>query len=212
MKNMLSHRVFLAAGLFVASGLAALAQVQPEGRKQATAIFAGGCFWCVEADFDKVPGVLTTTSGYIGGTVPNPTYEQVSDGDTGHTEAVRVIYDPTKVSYEELLRAFWRNVDPLTANAQFCDTGSQYRSAVFFLDDQQKQLAEASKAAVAERFKPQPVATEIIPAAEFYPAEDYHQDYYKQNELKYTFYRWNCGRDARLKEVWGAEASGSKKG
>jgi peptide-methionine (S)-S-oxide reductase len=201
-------RRLLGFGFFACTALATL--VSAQAQKQATAIFGGGCFWCVEADFDKVPGVLSTTSGYIGGNVPNPTYEQVSAGDTGHAEVVRVVYDPARVSYEDLLQFYWRNVDPLTANAQFCDTGPQYRSAIFYLDDQQRQLAEASKEAVAKRFQPQRIATEIIPASEFYPAEDYHQDYYRKNELKYKFYRWNCGRDARLAEVWGEETGGTK--
>jgi len=199
----------LGLGLFIASVLPGAAQGPSEPR-QATAIFGGGCFWCVEADFDKVSGVLSTTSGYIGGSVPNPTYEQVSAGGTGHAEVVRVVYDSSKVSYRDLLAFFWRNIDPLTANAQFCDRGSQYRSAVFYLDDEQKRLADASKAEMAQRFKPRPVVTEIAPAMEFYPAEDYHQDYYRKNELKYKFYRWSCGRDARLEEVWGAGAGGLK--
>ena len=201
--------LLLGFGLFIASVLPGAAQGPSEPR-QATAIFGGGCFWCVEADFDKVPGVLSTTSGYIGGSVPNPTYEQVSAGGTGHAEVVRVVYDPSKVSYQDLLAFFWRNIDPLTANAQFCDRGSQYRSAIFYLDDEQKRLAEASKAEIVQRFKPRPVVTEIAPAMEFYPAEDYHQDYYRKNELKYKFYRWSCGRDARLEEVWGADARGLK--
>jgi peptide-methionine (S)-S-oxide reductase len=203
-------RRFLAFGFLTCSVLAPL--IPAQAQNQATAIFGGGCFWCVEADFDKVSGVLSTTSGYIGGNVPNPTYEQVSAGDTGHAEVVRVVYDPAQVSYKDLLQFYWRNVDPITANAQFCDTGPQYRSAIFYLDDQQRQLAEASKEAVAKRFQPQSIATEIIPASEFYPAEDYHQDYYRKNELKYKFYRWNCGRDARLKEVWGEDAGGTKGG
>jgi peptide-methionine (S)-S-oxide reductase len=201
-------RRLLGFGFFACTALATL--VSAQAQKQATAIFGGGCFWCVEADFDKVPGVLSTTSGYIGGNVPNPTYEQVSAGDTGHAEVVRVVYDPARVSYEDLLQFYWRNVDPLTANAQFCDTGPQYRSAIFYLDDRQRQIAEASKKAVAKRFQPQRVATETAQASEFYPAEEYHQDYYRKNELKYKFYRWNCGRDARLAEVWGEEAGGTK--
>jgi peptide-methionine (S)-S-oxide reductase len=201
--------LLLGLGLLMTSMVPGSAQAQSEPQ-QATAIFGGGCFWCVEADFDKVPGVLSTTSGYIGGNVPNPTYQQVSAGGTGHAEVVRVVYDPSKVSYRDLLAFFWRNIDPLTVNAQFCDRGSQYRSAVFYLDDEQKRLAEASKAEMAQHFKPRPIVTEIAPATEFYPAEDYHQDYYQKNELKYKFYRWSCGRDARLEEVWGAEAGGRK--
>jgi peptide-methionine (S)-S-oxide reductase len=201
--------LLLGLGLLMASMLPGAAQ-GPSVPQQATAIFGGGCFWCVEADFDKVPGVLSTTSGYIGGSVPNPTYQQVSAGGTGHAEVVRIVYDPSKVSYRDLLAFFWRNVDPLTANAQFCDKGSQYRSAIFYLDDEQKRLADISKAEMAQRFKPRPVVTETAPATEFYPAEDYHQDYYRKNELKYKFYRWSCGRDARLEELWGAEARGLK--
>jgi peptide-methionine (S)-S-oxide reductase len=201
--------LLLGLGLLMTSVLPGAAQ-RPSEQTQATAIFGGGCFWCVEADFDKVPGVLSTTSGYIGGSVPNPTYQQVSAGGTGHAEVVRIVYDPSKVSYRDLLAFFWRNVDPLTANAQFCDKGSQYRSAIFYLDDEQKRLADISKAEMAQRFKPRPVVTEIASAMEFYPAEDYHQDYYRKNELKYKFYRWSCGRDARLEELWGAEARGLK--
>ena len=202
--------LLLGLGLLMASMFPGAARGPSGPQKQATAIFGGGCFWCVEADFDKVPGVLSTTSGYIGGSVPNPTYQQVSAGGTGHAEVVRIVYDPSKVSYRDLLAFFWRNVDPLTANAQFCDTGSQYRSAIFYLDDEQKRLADISKAEMAQRFKPRPVVTEIASAMEFYPAEDYHQDYYRKNELKYKFYRWSCGRDARLEELWGAEARGLK--
>ena len=202
--------LLLGLGLLMASVLPGAAQGPSEPQKQVTAIFGGGCFWCVEADFDKVPGVLSTTSGYIGGSVPNPTYQQVSAGGTGHSEVVRVVYDPSKVSYRDLLAFFWRNIDLLTANAQFCDKGSQYRSAIFYLDDEQKRLADISKAEMAQRFKPRPVVTEIASAMEFYPAEDYHQDYYRKNELKYKFYRWSCGRDGRLEELWGAEARGLK--
>ena len=179
----------------------------PAPAGSAVAIFAGGCFWCVESDFDKVPGVLSTTSGYTGGTVANPTYEDVSSGGTGHAEVVKVVYDPQMVTYEKLLYIFWRNVDPLTKEAQFCDYGTQYRSAIFYLDEKQKQLAEASKAALQPRFK-RPIVTEIVKAGPFYAAEDYHQDYYKKNPVRYKFYRYNCGRDARLDDVWGKEARG----
>jgi peptide-methionine (S)-S-oxide reductase len=170
------------------------------------ATFAGGCFWCTEADFDKVPGVISTTSGYIGGTVPNPTYKQVSSGKTGHIEAVQVRFDPAKTSFAKLLAAFWPTIDPLTANRQFCDRGAQYRSAIFYHDEEQKRQAEASKAALqaSTRFS-QPIVTDILPATEFYPAEDYHQDYYKKNPIRYSYYRSNCGRDARLAEVWGSK-------
>ncbi len=170
------------------------------------ATFAGGCFWCTEADFDKVPGVISTTSGYIGGTVPNPTYKQVSSGKTGHIEAVQVRFDPAKTSFAKLLAAFWPTIDPLTANRQFCDSGAQYRSAIFYHNAEQKQQAEESKAKLqaSGRFS-QPIVTDILPATEFYPAEDYHQDYYKKNPVRYSYYRSNCGRDARLAEVWGSK-------
>jgi peptide-methionine (S)-S-oxide reductase len=171
----------------------------------AKATFAGGCFWCMEHPFDVLDGVISTTSGYTGGKVVNPTYEQVSSGRTGHAEAVQVVYDPKKVSYEKLLDVFWHNIDPTVKDQQFCDAGSQYRSAIFYHDDEQKRLAEASKAAL-EKNKPfkGPIYTEITRATEFYPAEDYHQDYYLKNSLRYKFYRNGCGRDARLKQLWGA--------
>jgi peptide-methionine (S)-S-oxide reductase len=146
--------------------------------------------------------VISTISGYIGGTKKNPTYEEVSAGTTGHTEAVEITYDPTKISYEKMLDVFWRNIDPLTANAQFCDSGSQYRSAIFYHDEAQKKLAEASKKRLQSRFK-QPIVTEIARATEFYSAEDYHQDYYKKNPVRYKIYRYGCGRDRRLQELWG---------
>lgn len=170
----------------------------------ATAIFAGGCFWCLESDFDKVPGVLSTTSGYTGGSLANPTYEQVSAGGTGHIESVLVRFDPAQTSYAKLLEVFWPNIDPLTATGQFCDIGSQYRSAIFYRSPEQQRLAEASKAALqaSGRFA-KPVVTEILPAATFYPAEEYHQNYYRKNPLRYHFYRTRCGRDARLEELWG---------
>lgn len=174
--------------------------------QSATAIFAAGCFWCTESDFDKVEGVISTTSGYTGGMQTNPTYKQVSAGSTGHTEAVKIVYDPKKVSYAQLLDHFWHNVDPFAKDRQFCDTGAQYRSGIFYQTEEEKKLAEASKQAVAEKFG-KPVETEITKATAFYPAEDYHQDFYKKNELKYKFYRWNCGRDQRLEELWGKKSS-----
>lgn len=169
-----------------------------------TAIFAGGCFWCVEADFDKVPGVVNTVSGYIGGEKKNPTYEEVSEGGTGHAEAVQITYDKTKVSYEKLLDVFWHSVDPTTPDRQFCDKGNQYRTAIFYTNEEQRKLAEVSKEAL-QRSKPfaEPVVTEITRAGEFYPAEQYHQDYYKKNPIRYKFYRYTCGRDQRLEELWG---------
>jgi peptide-methionine (S)-S-oxide reductase len=170
--------------------------------KTARATFAGGCFWCMEPPFDKLDGVLSTTSGYTGGKKKNPTYEEVSSGTTGHAESVQVIYDPAKISYTKLLDTFWHNIDPLTANAQFCDAGSQYRTAIFYYDETQKRQAEDSKNMIQKLFK-QPIVTEIVAAGEFYPAEDYHQDYYKKNPLHYKFYRYSCGRDQRLQELWG---------
>ena len=170
----------------------------------ARAIFAGGCFWCVEADFDKVPGVISTTSGYIGGTVPNPTYQQVAAKATGHAEAVEIVYDPAKVSYAQLLEHFWRTIDPTTKDRQFCDSGTPYRTAIFALDAAQLKAAQASLTAV-EKSKPfpEPIVTQIALAGPFYVAEDYHQDYYKKNPVRYKYYRTGCGRDDRLKQLWG---------
>ena len=172
--------------------------------RTAVAVFAGGCFWCMEPPYDKLPGVISTISGYTGGKVANPTYEQVSAGGTGHAEAVQVRYDPTRISYATLLDVFWRNIDPVAVDRQFCDVGSQYRSAIFPVTPEQRRLAEASKRKLESsgRFD-RPIATRIEPAATFYPAEDYHQDYYKKNPVRYKFYRWNCGRDQRLQELWG---------
>lgn len=204
-------RRFLGLLSGVALALAGAAAAQDQGGapgRQETAIFAGGCFWCVEADFDKVKGVIATTSGYIGGTTKNPTYHQVSSGTTGHAEAVKIVYDPAQVGYDRLLYVFWRNIDPLAKDRQFCDSGSQYRSAIFVLNAEQRRAAEASKAEVAKRFAPKKIQTEIVDAGPFYPAEDYHQDYYEKNSARYKFYRWNCGRDQRLQELWGSEAGG----
>ena len=170
----------------------------------AVAVFAGGCFWCTESDFDKVDGVLSTTSGYIGGSLKNPSYEAVSAGQSGHFEAVQVRFDSSKISYTKLLEAYWPTIDPLNADGQFCDNGPQYRSAIFYNSQQQKQMAEASKAALAASGRlPAPIATQILPAGTFYPAEDYHQDYHSKNPLRYTYYRHGCGRDARLETLWG---------
>ena len=170
--------------------------------QRAVAVVAGGCFWCTEADFDKLPGVLATTSGYIGGRVSNPTYQQVSAGNTGHIEAVRIVYDPRRVSYGRLIEHLFRTVDPLDAGGQFCDRGYQYRSAIFVADAEQRNVAEAAKARAAATLG-KAVETLILPSARFYPAEGYHQDYYKKNPVRYKFYRWNCGRDRRLAQVWG---------
>ncbi|MBN8494222.1 MAG: peptide-methionine (S)-S-oxide reductase MsrA [Burkholderiales bacterium] len=187
--------------------LGAAAGAWAQSAKTETAIFAGGCFWCVEADFDKVPGVISTTSGYIGGKVPNPTYQQVSAKTTGHAEAVEIVYDPSKVSYAQLLEHFWRTIDPTTKDRQFCDSGTPYRTAIFALDGTQLKAAQASLAAL-EKSKPfpEPIVTQIALAGPFYAAEDYHQDYYKKNPVRYQYYRTSCGRDARLKQLWGAKA------
>jgi peptide-methionine (S)-S-oxide reductase len=195
----------LAAGI----GAGAMAQPQPDGGPNkapgtAVAIFAGGCFWCVEADFDKVPGVLRTISGYTGGKAENPTYNQVVSGSTGHTEAVEITFDPSKVSYQKLLDVFWRNHDPLAKDRQFCDTGNQYRAAIFFHGEEQQKLAEETRKAVRAKFAPRVVHTEVAKAEKFYPAEDYHQDYYQKNPLRYKFYRGGCGRDAALEKLWGS--------
>jgi peptide-methionine (S)-S-oxide reductase len=167
------------------------------------AYFAGGCFWCMEEAFEKVEGVLSATSGYMGGRVANPSYEEVSAGRTGHAESVEVVYDPSKVSYQKLLDAFWHNVDPVTPNAQFCDHGSQYRSAIFFQTDEEKRASETSKQALeqSKRFT-EPIVTQIVAASQFYPAEEYHQDFYKKNPIRYKIYKYNCGRAQRLEELW----------
>jgi peptide-methionine (S)-S-oxide reductase len=168
----------------------------------AKATFAGGCFWCMENPFDDLPGVQSTTSGYTGGTTVNPTYNQVSSGRTGHAEAVEVVFDPEKVSYEKLVEVFWHNVDPVDGGGQFCDRGNQYRSAIFYQDEAQRAIAEKSKQAIGQSLK-QPIQTQVVKAGAFYPAEAYHQNFYKTNTLKYKFYRFRCGRDQRLAEVWG---------
>jgi len=182
----------------------------PPGPGQAVAIFAGGCFWCMEPPYDKLEGVLATTSGYSGGKLERPTYEQVTSRDTGHYEAIRVLYDPARVSYQKLLDVFWRNVDPVDGGGQFCDRGESYRTAIFALDAGQRAAAEASKAALAAsgRLK-KPIVTPILEAAPFWPAEDYHQDYYKKNPVRYRYYRSRCGRDSRLETLWGKEAGGA---
>lgn len=200
------HRLLLSlAFVLAAMGLAA-AQTAAPG--QAVAIFASGCFWCTEADFDKVPGVISTTSGYTGGKTANPTYGQISGGGTGHAEAVEVVYDPARVSYQKLLDFYWRHVDPTVKDRQFCDVGSQYRSAIFVRNDEERKLAEASKKQV-EAMLNKPIYTQIATAGPFYKAEDYHQDFYKKNPTKYKFYRWNCGRDQRLEQIWGADKGDS---
>ena len=169
----------------------------------AIAIFAGGCFWCIEADFEKLPGVIEAESGYIGGSLPNPTYEQVSGGGTGHAEVARVYYDPKKVTYDQLLHYFWRHVDPTVKDRQFCDVGNQYRTAIFYENDKEKAAALASKTALEKSGKFAKIHTEIAQAGTFYRAEEYHQDYYKKNPIRYKFYRITCRRDSRIAEVWG---------
>ena len=173
--------------------------------ERATATFAGGCFWCMEGPFERVDGVLSATSGYSGGHPKNPTYEEVSSGATGHAESVQVVYEPARVSYDRLLEVFWHNIDPLARNAQFCDHGTQYRSAIFYSGEAQRAAAEASRARVQALpgLRDRKIETQIVPLSAFYPAEEYHQDYYKKNPIRYKFYRRGCGRDARLAELWG---------
>ncbi len=191
----------LASGLFsmVIMALCMNGEVMA-GNLEKKATFAGGCFWCMDAEFSGVKGVSKVVSGYTGGTLVNPTYEQVSSGTTGHVEAIEVTYDPAQVSYQQLLDIFWDNVDPFDEYGQFCDKGSQYRAGIFYHDEEQKRLAEASKEKVTTKFK-QSVATVIHPASVFYPAEDYHQDYYIKNKVRYKMYRYGCGRDERLEEL-----------
>ncbi|MBD3646198.1 MAG: peptide-methionine (S)-S-oxide reductase MsrA [Pseudomonadales bacterium] len=192
----------LLLGLLFLSTAALGAEEDGDVHETAEAIFAGGCFWCMEPPFDELPGVVSTTSGYIGGHKENPSYREVSAGDTGHAEAVKVVYDPDRVTYRKLLEVFWHNIDPLAIDRQFCDIGAQYRSAIFYLNEEQKALALASRTEIAHRFD-DPVATGIEAAGVFYPAEKYHQDYYRKNPIRYKFYRYNCGRDARLEALWG---------
>jgi peptide-methionine (S)-S-oxide reductase len=201
------RRALIGLALAFAACSAGAADEAPKSAsgESAAAVFAGGCFWCTESDFDRVPGVLSTTSGYTGGRVANPTYEQVSGGHTGHIESVKVIYDPQRVSYAALVEHLFRTIDPLDGGGQFCDRGSQYRSAIFVANEQERQVAEGIKARLAKVLQ-KPIATEVLPAAHFYPAEDYHQDYYEKNPIRYRFYRHNCGRDARVEKVWGESA------
>jgi peptide-methionine (S)-S-oxide reductase len=194
--------LIILAGLLLA-GAAQAGENKTMTAKTAVATFAGGCFWCMEPPYDKLDGVISTTSGYTGGDVENPTYEEVSSGSTGHAEALQIEYDPARVSYAQLLEVFWKNIDPTVQNAQFCDHGSQYRSAIFYHDEEQRRLAEESKQALIENKKFPAVHTEIEPLTKFYPAEDYHQDYYRKNPIRYKYYRYACGRDRRLEELWG---------
>ena len=193
-----------AIALVTAAGQTSTTPVVAPGLAKAT--FAGGCFWCMEPPFDKLDGVISTTSGYTGGERRHPTYGDVSSGRTAHAEAVEVVYDPAQITYAQLLDVFWRNIDPLTRNRQFCDRGAQYRTAIFFHDAEQERLARAAKQRIEEsgRFA-EPIVTQIAEANPFWAAEDYHQDYYMKNPIRYKFYRFGCGRDRRLKELWGDE-------
>jgi peptide-methionine (S)-S-oxide reductase len=196
--------------VFITASNASSETKKPEAAPTGTlerAALAGGCFWCMEAPFDKLPGVVSVIPGYIGGNKKNPTYQEVSAGGTGHAEAVQIVYDPTKISYDTLLTVFWHNIDPTVKDRQFCDSGDQYRSAIFYNTEEQRRIALQSKSALEKRkpFKA-PIVTEIIPAGEFYPAEEYHQHYYKKNPIRYAYYRKGCGRDQRLKELWGSAA------
>ena len=200
--------VAISAVLLLAVGLVFAEAPEKSGAppRPEKATFAGGCFWCMEHPFDELEGVVSVTVGYTGGHKKNPTYEEVSSGTTGHAESVQIMYDPARIMYTKLLDVFWHNIDPTVQNQQFCDIGTQYRTVIFFHTEEQKRLAEESKKALEKsgRFKG-PIYTEIVPASEFYPAEEYHQHYYKKNPIRYKFYRYNCGRDQRLKELWGSE-------
>ena len=196
----LSLLLLMFTALLLSPPARAQAPAQP-GR--ATAIFAGGCFWCIEKDFEKLPGVIEAESGYTAGRTPRPTYDQVSSGLTGHTEAVRVTYDPAKVSYSQLVEYFWRHIDPTVKDRQFCDEGSQYRSGIYWQNEAERKVAEASRDALIQSKRFPVIHTELAPASAFWLAEDYHQDYYKKNPVRYNYYRSRCGRDARVQELWG---------
>jgi peptide-methionine (S)-S-oxide reductase len=197
---------FVGIGAAAPQSKAAATETTPRPDGNAVATFAAGCFWCTEADFDKVPGVISTTSGYTGGKVPNPTYRQVGSGTTGHAESVEIVYDPKVVTYNQLLDHYWHNVDPFSARGQFCDFGTEYRPVIFVHGAEQRKAAEASKARIQKMFK-EPVVVEIVDAGPFYRAEEYHQDYHVKNDAQYRFYRWGCGRDARLARIWGKRDS-----
>lgn len=204
MRRQITRSVLTVAVLLIGAWNVQSISLAAAGATSGKAYFAGGCFWCMEEVFEKIEGVLSATSGYMGGTVSNPTYEEVSAGRTGHAESVEVVYDPAKVSYPKLLDAFWRNVDPITPNAQFCDHGNQYRSAIFFQTEDEKRASDSSKQVIEQsrRFK-EPIVTQIVMAPQFYPAEEYHQDFYKKNPIRYKLYKYNCGRAQRLEELWG---------
>ena len=207
MIRQLAMTVLFSLGVVGINGFSAHAADTPPAKPEstATAIFAGGCFWCTEADFEKLPGVIAAESGYTGGQKADPTYEQVSADGTGHTEAVRVTYDQSKVSYAQLVDYFWHTIDPTVKNRQFCDTGNQYRSGIYWQNEEQRKIAESSRDALLSSGKFKEIHTEILAAGTFYPAEEYHQDYYKKNPVRYTYYRYSCGRDRRLQELWGAK-------
>ncbi len=200
----LRHRTVISALAFITTCTAAAFTQGSGAAAPAKAYFAGGCFWCMEEAFEKVDGVIAVVSGYMGGSVADPTYDQVSAGQTGHAESVEVSYDPSKVTYQQLLTAFWHNVDPVTANAQFCDHGNQYRAAIFYGTEEEQRLAEDSRAKIeqAKRFT-EPIVTQIVKASTFYPAEEYHQDFYKKNPIRYKYYKFTCGRAQRLEALWG---------
>lgn len=204
MKNFLYFKVLLAVVGLAIAGHALSADAPAAGEaNRATAIFAGGCFWCIESDFEKLKGVIEVESGYTAGKLANPSYEQVSRGGTGHTEAVRVIYDPKTVSYAALVEYFWRHIDPTVKDRQFCDAGSQYRSGIYWQNEAERQVVERSHQALLNSGRFKAIHTELAPASVFWPAEEYHQDYYKKNPIRYNYYRASCGRDARVAEVWG---------
>src|SRR5215813_7298552 len=204
MQGFLDTTTIVAVIALVAALTPAIAQSPAPTTAKAT--FAGGCFWCVESDFDKVPGVISTTSGYTGGATVNPTYAEVGSGRTGHAESVEVVYAPAKVTYNQLLDAFWHNIDPLVKDRQFCDIGNEYRTAIFVHDEEQRRLADESRKRIEAQLKA-PVYTQIVAAGPFYRAEEYHQDYYLKNPIRYRYYRWNCGRDQRLEQIWGKKSS-----
>lgn len=205
--TILQRLTIMAVGLMTCTLLTGWPSSSVQGAPtSAKAYFAGGCFWCMEEAFEKVDGVIAVVSGYMGGTVSNPTYEQVSDGHTGHAESIEVTYDPNKVTYQKLLDAFWRNIDPVMPNAQFCDHGTQYRAVVFYSTEEEKRLSEESKRAIEQSKRlPAPIVTQFVQASTFYPAEDYHQDYYKKNPLRYKYYKYSCGRAQRLEDLWGKQ-------
>jgi len=204
---MIACVTMMAMALLSSKSSAAGSGQSEDPSRTAKATFAGGCFWCMEPPYEGLDGVVSVTVGYAGGRKKDPTYEEVSSGSTGHAESIEIVYNPSKIGYAKLLDVFWHNIDPTVEDRQFCDVGSQYRSAIFYHNEEQKRLAEQTKKGIEESKRLQgPIYTEILPAGTFYPAEEYHQRYYKKNPVRYKFYRWNCGRDQRLKELWGESA------